>query len=182
MILRISCVIIAILLTGACTRGSVPSASDATLSEDPAKPESNIEAGSCSPLLETTESDEDAIRQVLNGEGTFVVSQDIEALMNLWASGSLIADAKNTPNNKDDDQVWKDKDAIRHRYVRTVFPGAPSEVKPSNLNISLNGVEAVVIATTNIGDEISPHGDEWRLVNENGCWLIKSLTYNLEEK
>lgn len=141
-----------------------------------------LEIGSCSPLLEKTTTDEEAIRHVLNGEGMFVVSQDIEALMNLWASGSRISDAKNTPDNEADDQVWQDKDAIRHRYVRIVFPGAPSEVKPSNLEIALNGAEAVVMATTNIGEETSPYGDEWRLINENGCWLIESLTYNLEEK
>ncbi len=183
MIFRISCALIAILLTSACARGAdLPPKSDALPESISAEEDSAHQIGSCSPLLEATEKPEDAIRQVLNGEGAFVVAQDIDALMNLWAPNSSIADAKNSPQNADDDQVWKGKDAIRHRYVRTVFPGAPSEVKPSNLEIAVRGKEAVVMATTNIGNEISPFGDEWRLLSENGCWVIQSLTYNLEEK
>jgi len=71
-------------------------------------------------------------------------------------------------------------DAIRHRYVRTVFPGAPTEIQPANLQIELDGDNAVVIATTRIGDEISPSGDRWELTRQNDCWLIQSLAYNLE--
>src|SRR5262249_42273329 len=79
--------------------------------------------GSCSLPLPQAASDEQAIRAVLSAEGDLVVKQDIAHLMALWADDSYVANAKNTPANKDDDQYWLDKDAIRHRYVRTVFPG-----------------------------------------------------------
>ena len=172
---------IAILLLSGCS-GALSPQEDQGMAEVQTSDAASVpQVGSCSPWLEAAESNEEAISNVLNGEGTFVVGQDIDKLMDLWVAGSLIADAKNTPD-KSDDQVWQDKDAIRHRYVRIVFPGAPSVAQPSNLDISIQGSEAVVMATTNIGDEVSPHGDEWRLVNQDGCWLIKSLTYNLEAK
>lgn len=173
--------LIAILLLSGCSRTISPKEEQKAADTAGVDAVSIPQMGSCSPWLEAAESNEEAISNVLNGEGAFVVAQDIDKLMDLWALGSLIADAKNTPE-KDDDQVWQDKDAIRHRYVRIVFPGAPSVAQPSNLDIAIQGSEAVVMATTNIGDEVSPHGDEWQLINQDGCWLIKSLTYNLEAK
>lgn len=138
-----------------------------------------IALGSCG--LEIAESsDEGAIRAVVNAEGQFVVAQDIDALMALWANGSYIKNAKNSANDESDDQVWKDVDAIRHRYVRSVFPGAPSGIQPADLQIDVNGSSAVVISTTRIGDEVSPSGDRWELKQQDGCWLIHSLAYNLE--
>ena len=180
---QIGCLLLVVLLSGACVDSSRP-ADERVEAQPPDQivAATSLDRGSCNPNLEPTSSDEEAIRQVLNSEGIFVVAQDIDTLMKLWADGSQIADAKNTPDVSDDDQIWQDKDAIRHRYVRIVFPGAPSVAQPSNLDITINGSEAVVIATTNIGDEISPFGDEWRLLNDDGCWLIKSLTYNLEKK
>ena len=100
--------------------------------------------------------------------------------MALWAEGAAIMDAKHTPDDPDDDQRWHDKDAIRHRYVRTVFPGAPASATPANLTITLDNNQATVRATTQIGGEVSPGGDRWTLVKQGGCWLIETLTYNLE--
>lgn len=136
--------------------------------------------GSCTLGLAEGASHDEAIRAVLKAEGAFVVEQNINALMDLWMDGSYIKNAKNTVDNEDDDQVWKDIDAIRHRYVRTVFPGAPSEIQPADLQIEITGNSAVVIATTQIGTEISPSGDRWELTQQDGCWLIQSLAYNLE--
>ena len=137
-------------------------------------------AGSCTLALAPATNDEAAISAVVSAEGELVVKQDITALMQLWGAGSFIANAKNTPANEDDDQFWLDKDAIRHRYVRTVFPGAPTAANPKDLIIAIDDATAVVTATTNIGSELSPAGDRWELVKKNGCWLIHSLTYNLE--
>lgn len=79
--------------------------------------------GSCTLNLAATTSDEQAIRALLAAEGDLVVKQEIDQLMALWADGGSVADANNTPNTEDDDELWRNKDAIRHRYVRIVFPG-----------------------------------------------------------
>lgn len=111
-----------------------------------------------------------------------MVAQSIDALMALWSSESFVADAKNTPDNPEDDQQWLDKDAIRHRYVRTVFPGNPSAAAPADLQIEITDGRAVVRGTTNIGNEIAPAGDRWELIKQGDCWEILSLTYNLESQ
>ena len=100
--------------------------------------------------------------------------------MSLWREDGQVVDAKNTPDDDSDNRNWDGGDAIRHRYVRTVFPGAPSSAQPADLAIEFDGDQAAVRATTQIGNEISPAGDLWRLVRIDGCWLIHSLTYNLE--
>jgi hypothetical protein len=139
-------------------------------------------AGSCTLGLATDATDQAKIEAVLNAEGTSVVSQDIDGLMRLWHEDGRVSDAKNTPDDSDDDQTWDGRDAIRHRYVRTVFPGAPSTAQPADLDITIDGDSATVIATTHIGQEVSPAGDRWELVNIEGCWVLQGLTYNLEVK
>lgn len=137
-------------------------------------------AGSCTLSLPDGADDSAAVTAVLRAEGEFVAGQQIDALMALWADGGAVVDAKNTAADPGDDQRWRDKDAIRHRYVRIVFPGAPASATPADLTITLEGDRATVRATTQIGGEVSPGGDRWKLVKQNGCWLIESLTYNLE--
>lgn len=136
--------------------------------------------GSCTLGLPTGASDADAVSAVIRAEGNQVVTQQIDSLMALWADGAFVANAKNTPDDPRDDQFWRDKDAIRHRYVRTVFPGAPAQASPADLEVNIVGAGAVVMATTRIGNETSPAGDRWTLVKQGPCWLIESLTYNLE--
>lgn len=137
-------------------------------------------AGSCTLNLAADAGDNAAVTAVLRAEGELVASQQIDALMALWAEGSAVVDAKNTPDDPGDDQRWRDKDAIRHRYVRTVFPGAPASAAPADLTITVEGDRATVRATTQIGGEVSPGGDRWTLVKQGGCWQIETLTYNLE--
>ncbi|BAL98413.1 MULTISPECIES: YybH family protein [Caldilinea] len=120
------------------------------------------------------------IRAIIAAEGQMVVAQEIDALMALWSEDGYVADAKHTPDQPEDDQYWRGVDAIRHRYVRIVFPGAAVEAGPSDLQVQITGDRAVVTATTRIGAEIAPGGDRWTLVRQNGCWLLESLTYNLE--
>jgi ketosteroid isomerase-like protein len=130
--------------------------------------------------LQDAKDDESAIRGLLTAEGQFVVSQDIEALMKLWAENAKVMDAKNTPNDANDDQLWAGKDAIRHRYVRIVFPGAPKEVDHNDEQITINGDTAQVQSTTAIGSEVAKAGDHWEMVRQGGCWYLESLTFNLE--
>lgn len=136
-------------------------------------------AGSCTLGLPPDAPAQDAIRAVIQAEGDLVVKQDIDRLMALWAAGATITDAKHTGGG-DDDQFWLDRDAIRHRYVRTVFPGAPSSVTPANLHIAVEGDRATVTSTTQIGAEVAAGGDRWTLVKQGDCWAIQNLTYNLE--
>lgn len=150
----------------------------APLARTPASPEPPV--GSCTLALPDGSSDDDALRALLRAEGELVVSQDIERLMALWVPGGQVIDAKNTPDTPEDDQTWSDKDAIRHRYVRIVFPGAPSAVTPADLAITWQGERAEIVSTTRIGAEVAPGGDHWMLIKQGGCWLIESLTYNLE--
>lgn len=161
------------LLMAACgNRSSAPEASV------PPTPTATAR-GSCSLGLNFAD-DEQAIRGVLGAEGELVVAQDIARLMALWADESHVTDAKNTPDDREDDQSWRGKDAIRHRYVRTVFPGAPAATQPADLEITVETDRATVIATTHIGDEVSPAGDRWELIKLDGCWYLAGLTYNLE--
>ncbi|HHW84839.1 MAG TPA: hypothetical protein GX400_01355 [Chloroflexi bacterium] len=139
-------------------------------------------AGSCGLGLAPGYSDDDAIRAVIEAEGRLVVSQEIDALMALWTEDAYVANAKNTPDDTADDQFWRGQDAIRHRYVRVVFPGAPAAAQPPELVIDRDGARAIVTATTRIGSEVAPAGDRWVLVKRNGCWQIASLTYNLEAR
>jgi hypothetical protein len=134
--------------------------------------------GSCT--LENVTDDESAIRALLVAEGQLVVSQDIDTLMRLWVESGRVVDAKNTPDAMDDDQVWDGRDAIRHRYVRTVFPGAPALVDHGDENITIDGDQAHVESTTTIGNEVAPAGDRWEMVRQDNCWYLASLTYNLE--
>lgn len=151
--------------------------SNATPTPQPTPTAAALE-GSCA--LPATENAEDAIMALLNAEGELVVAQDIDPLMRLWLEEGKVVDAKNTPDNSDDDQMWEGKDAIRHRYVRTVFPGAPTLVDHGDETITLDGDRAHVESTTTIGDEIAPAGDRWEMLNRDGCWYLASLTYNLE--
>ncbi len=137
-------------------------------------------AGSCGLALPQGSDEAAAIRAVIETEGRLVVAQEIDALMALWSETGTVSDAKQTPEQQEDDQFWRGADAVRHRYVRTVFPGAPSAVTPADLDIQFNGDRAEVTATTRIGDEVAQSGDRWVLVKERGCWVIESLTYNLE--
>lgn len=109
-----------------------------------------------------------------------MVSQQIEQLMALWAEEGRVVNAKNTPDDERDDQLWLGTDAVRHRYVRTVFPGAPAAAAPADMEIAMAGDSAVVRSTTHIGNEVSPAGDRWHLDKVAGCWVLERLVYNLE--
>jgi hypothetical protein len=137
--------------------------------------------GSCTLPLEPNATDADKITALLRAEGELVVAQSIDALMALWAPGGEVVDAKHTPNDTADDQRWIDLDAVRHRYVRIVFPGNPQPAPPPELDIAISGDSAAITATTRIGDEIAPGGDRWDVVKVGDCWAIQRLSYNNEE-
>jgi hypothetical protein len=139
-----------------------------------------VEVGSCSLGLAQAVTDEAAIVALLNAEGTYVTEQDIVALMRLWIQEGRVVDAKHSPLDVTDDQTWQGADAIRHRYIHRVFPGAPALAQPADLVIRITGEKAVVTSTTRIGNEVSPKGDRWQLVKEEGCWVIQELVFNLE--
>ena len=137
-------------------------------------------SGSCGLGLPDTAGDQEAITALLRAESAYVVQQDSEALLRLWAPDGRIADAKHTPADPGDDQTWEGIDAIRHRYLRRVFPGNPSAAQPADLTIVLDGDRATVTGTTRIGNEVSPNGDRWQVAKIGGCWVIKELVFDLE--
>ena len=142
--------------------------------------EPKVAIGSCILSLPANTSDEESIQAVLRAEGEFVVNQQIDSLMALWGEDSAVVDAKHTPQDEADDQLWQGKDAIRHRYVRVVFPGAPKSITPRDMQVTIEGDNATVQSTTEIGQEESKGGDRWKMVKQDSCWLIQRLTYNLE--
>ena len=166
-----------VLFVSACFGGGGTVASDSTAD---AVDSTQVAGGSCGLDLPQAASAEESLRALLSAEGELLVAQDIDPLMQLWAETSRIIDAKNTRTSDNDDQVWDGKDAIRHRYVRTVFPGAPASAQPADLEIIVRDDQAEVLATTQIGSEVSPQGDRWTMVHIDGCWYLESLTYNLE--
>ncbi len=125
-------------------------------------------------------SDEEAVIGLIQAEGEAVVAQDMQRLAELWAEDAVVRDAKHTPDDATDDAVWNGIDAILDRYVVLVFPGNPQKVQPQVLAVEINGDEASVLSTTQIGAEVSPAGDHWTFVRRQGRWWIASLTYNLE--
>lgn len=144
----------------------------------PVKPP--VEAGSCGPAFPANMTDEEAISALLDAESAGVVRQDVVALMQLWSPDGRIVDAGHTPANSADDQTWQGADAIRHRYLYRVFPGAPAPAQSPEREITFEEGAAVVTATTRIGTEISPGGDRWRVVKSGNCWVIQELVFNLE--
>jgi hypothetical protein len=127
-------------------------------------------------------SDEEAIRQLILSEGRGVVSQDIAGLMDLWAPDGVIADAKHTPDDSNDDARWSGRDAIRERYVVLVFPGNPLSAGALDVTLDIQGDKATAVSTTAIGNEVAPGGDRWTFQKKDGRWWITGLTYNLEPK
>jgi len=126
-------------------------------------------------------TDEEAVRRLVEAEGATVVSQDISALMDLWADDATITDARHTPDDAGDDAIWRGKDAIRARYVTLVFPGNPQAGGAVDVHVTIDGDRAAATSTTRIGDELAPGGDRWTFVKRDGRWWIESLTYNLEK-
>jgi ketosteroid isomerase-like protein len=125
-------------------------------------------------------SDEEAIRQLIVSEGQGVVSQDIAGLVDLWAADAVIADAKHTPDDSNDDARWNGRDAIRERYVVLVFPGNPTSAGATDVKLDIQGDQATAVSTTAIGSEVAPGGDRWTFAKQGGRWWITGLTYNLE--
>jgi ketosteroid isomerase-like protein len=128
-------------------------------------------------------SAEEAVWLLVNAEAEGIARQDIELLMSVWAEDAVITDANHTPDNPDDDLVWRGREAIRERYLVLVLPSAPTTVTHPDLEIALKGSTATARSTTTIGGEIAPTGDYWTFEKkEKGGWKITGLTYNLEAK
>ncbi len=125
-------------------------------------------------------SDEEAILALLQAESRGVVEKDIDLLAAIWSDDAIIIDAKHTPNDPGDDTRWVGLDAVLDRYVTLVFPGNPTFALPADVQITITGEHAEARSSTQIGQERSPHGDQWTFKKVQGQWRITSLTYNLE--
>ena len=74
-----------------------------------------------------------------------MVSQDIAGLMDLWAADAVLADAKHTPDDPNDDARRKGRYAIRERYVVLVFPGNPTSAGAMDVQLDIRGDQATVV-------------------------------------
>ena len=162
-----------LILISACSSTPSPTANNQTTA-------SEKRVGSCSLELPASASDEEAIGALIAAESTYMVSQEMAPLMRLWAQDAHITDARHTPDQSEDDHTWRGADVIRHRYVSIIFPSAPSAAQPADLSITIDGERAEVKSTTQIDQEVSLAGDQWEVVKKDGCWLLQSLTFNLE--
>lgn len=136
--------------------------------------------GTCGLTLAPNLSAEEQIWALIEAEGQLMAAREIGPLMALWAEESRVINARNTPNDPDDYQIWQGKDAIRHRYLNVVFPSAPQVVNPPDLDITVADDQAWARGSTQIGTEISHDGDRWETRRIGECWQIVELTYNLE--
>ncbi len=132
----------------------------------------------------TPSSADDAarLRQLIRAETNAVRAHDIEQLESLWIEEGTVRDANHTPDDQGDDRVWLGRDAVMTRYTSLLFYLPMEGSGPTDLDIAVHGNTAVVTATTRIGDEVSPRGEQWTFVRRDGRWQIASITFNLEPR
>jgi hypothetical protein len=126
------------------------------------------------------DDDTEAIQWLLQAESRGVVNRDTDLLTAIWAEDGQVIDAHHTPDDTSDDARWQGIDAVMNRYVTLVFPGNPILAAPADVQIQVQGHRATARTTTRINNELSPGGDAWEFVKQDGVWRIRSLTYNLE--
>lgn len=135
--------------------------------------------GACRATPSASE-DAEAIRAVIRAEAEAARAHDVERLESLWAKDGLVRDANHTPRDLTDDRIWLGRDAVISRYTSVVFYLPLDGAGPTDLEIAVHGDEAVVTATTHIGQEVSPRGERWTFVRRGDRWKIASITFNLE--
>jgi ketosteroid isomerase-like protein len=126
------------------------------------------------------EKDAQALKTLIAAEGEAARAHDAERLASLWAEDGVVRDARHTPGDPSDDGVWQGRDAIMSRYTSTIFYLTLEEMGPIDLAFDIRGDQAVVTGTTRIGDEVSPGGERWTFARQDGEWVIKGITFNLE--
>lgn len=168
--------LIAMPFFAACTPAASPAQDGAP---EPLTTET-ISPGTCGLSLPAEADDQTRIHALIQAEGQLMAAREIGPLMALWAEDSQVINAKNAPDNEDDFQIWRGKDAIRHRYLNVVFPSAPEVVSDISLEITVEGDEAVASGMAQIMGETTLSGDRWLARRIDNCWQIAELTYNLE--
>lgn len=123
---------------------------------------------------------EEAIRLLINAECESVVQQDIDRLQSIWANDGVVTDANHTPENTSDDVTWKGWDAIRDRYVNTVFPSNPTFCEHPDAQVKINGDSATAVTGIKIGITNAPSSNDWTFNKSADIWKIAALTYNLD--
>jgi ketosteroid isomerase-like protein len=129
----------------------------------------------------SADNDEEAIRAVIAAEGRAARERDADRLASLWAEDGVVRDARHTPDDMSDDQVWEGRDAIMSRYTSEIFYLTLEDAGPMDLVFDVRGDAAVVTGTTRMGDEVSPGGERWTFARQRGGWVITGITFNLED-
>lgn len=145
-----------------------------------------ILVGGCLPISPAHLTPTPEARQVITAliavHRAAVVTDDIQGVLDIWAEDGAITDANHTPDDPTDDHVWRGLDAILSYYTTVLFPLYLSEVGPVDTVLTVEGFEAVMTGTTEIGDELSPGGERWVFAFRDGEWKVTGMTFNLEPR
>lgn len=147
----------------------------------PATPILSVFTPTALPLSPPT-SDREAILALMDAEAKAATHDDAARLLELWAADGLIRDANHTPGDPTDDHTWSGHDAILSRYFTIVFPLHLTQLRRTDVLLTVQGDTASATATTVIEREVSPGGERWAFVRVDGRWRIASITFNLEPR
>ena len=124
-------------------------------------------------------SDEEAIRQLINAECEAVVQQDVDRLQSMWSNNGVVTDANHSKENAGDDVTWKNWEALRDRYVNLIFPSNPTFCEHPDIQVTINGNNAVATSSVKIGVTNCQNCNQWTFTKGGDGWRIVALTYNL---
>jgi cellulose synthase/poly-beta-1,6-N-acetylglucosamine synthase-like glycosyltransferase len=113
--------------------------------------------------------------------------QDIDAAIALWDPDGVIRDCAFTPDDSDDDQVWKGVSEIRHRYADEFQLRRYRRLTHVNLAVTFQGeddativndLDAVIESAHEVAHVRLNKTDRWTLHRRNGQWRIVQLEIN----
>lgn len=125
-------------------------------------------------------SEQELAGALLVREANSAQRSDIDAALKLWAPDGVIVDVSETG------RVWRGTDQLRERYVREFNERRYLSLSHVNLNITIEGDQAVIMNDLNavvqsrgITEHLQlPNTDKWTLRRESKDWKIVRLETN----
>lgn len=111
---------------------------------------------------------------------------DVDYALALWSPDGVIVDLNNTPDNPSDDQVWEGLEAIRKRYVEEYAERKYLSLLHSDVSITIEGDEAVMInglsaiiqTKAGVKEVNLATTDKWVFKKKGDEWKIVRLEIN----